>query len=168
MCLSSDSSLFPLLIFSLFFTSVSLDIRLSSSLSHSISVSLSVSVCLSPCVCQPPCSNSDSQWVLNFLQKDSVHRLCAMSVGLLFTASQSVPCLCFCGDYEELLTAIQGGVVENCNVDWKWCLRCTSLQEWLAGFWFFRNTCDDTITGACSSGLVLFSTFKISVERGAC
>ena len=81
--------------------------------------------------------NSDSQWVLKFLQKDSVHRLCALSVGLLFPASRSVPCFCFCGDNEELLTAIQGGVVESCNVDGKRGLRCTSLREWLAGFWFF-------------------------------
>ena len=45
--------------------------------------------------------------------------------------------LCFCGDYAELLTAIQGGVVESCNVDGKRGLRCRSLREWLAGFWFF-------------------------------
>ena len=31
-----------------------------------------------------------SQWVLKLLQKDSVHRLCALSVGLLSPASQSV------------------------------------------------------------------------------
>ena len=48
------------------------------------------------------------------------------------------PCLaCFCGNCEELLTAIQGGVVESCNVDEKRGLRCTSLREWVAGFWFF-------------------------------
>ena len=84
-------------------------------------------------------------------------------MGLLFPASQSVPCFCFC-----LLTAIQGGVVESCNVDGKRSLRCTSLREWRAGFLFFRNTCDDMITGACSSGSLLLSTYKLSVERGAC
>ena len=109
---------------------------------------------------QPPCSNSDSQWVLKFLQKDSVHRLCALSVGLLFPASQSVPCFCFCGDYEELLTAVQGGVVESCNVD-----KPPGVARWIL---VFRNTCDDTRTGACSSGSVLLSTYKHSVERGAC
>ena len=45
--------------------------------------------------------------------------------------------LVFCGDYEELLTATQGGVVESCNVNGKRGLRCTSLREWVAGFWFF-------------------------------
>ena len=40
-------------------------------------------------------------------------------MGLLFPASRSVPCFCFCGDTEELLTAIQGGVVESCTVDGK-------------------------------------------------
>ena len=32
----------------------------------------------------------------------------------------------------------------------------------------FRNTCDDERTGACSSGTMLLSTYKLSVERGAC
>ena len=81
--------------------------------------------------------SSSSSRVLKSLQKGSVHRLCALSVGLLFSASQSVPCFCFCGDYEDLLTAIQGGVFESCNVDGKRGLRCTSLREWLAGFWLF-------------------------------
>ena len=49
-------------------------------------------------------------------------RLCTPLVrifGGLALSRISVRALLFCGDYEELLTAIQGGVVESCNVDSK-------------------------------------------------
>ena len=68
------------------------------------------------------------------------------------------------GDYEEdLPTAILGGADESWNVDHKRDLHCTSHREWLAGF---RSTCDDMRTGACSSGSVPPSTYKLFEGRG--
>ena len=67
------------------------------------------------------------------------HTACSRIRMGLFTPHLSPCCLDFgvFGVYEDLLTAIQSGVVESCNVDEKRILRCTSLREWLAGFWFF-------------------------------
>ena len=53
-------------------------------------------------------------------------------------------------------TVILGGV--DGNVDDKRDLYGISCRWWLAGF---RNTCDDTRTGACSSGSVSPSTHKL-------
>ena len=84
---------------------------------------------------QPLCSNSDSQWVLKFLQK-IVYTACAHCRWACSSPHLGPCCLAFgvLGDYEELLTATQGGVVESCDVDEKRGLRYTSLREWLAGF----------------------------------
>ena len=115
---------------------------------------------------QPLCSNSDSQWVLEFLQKKIVYTACAHCRWACSSPHLSPCCLAsgVFGDYEELLTAIQDGVVASCNVDEKRGLH--KPPEWIAGFWFFGTPV--TTTGACSSGSVLLSTYKLSVERCDC